>query len=120
MVGSRDEVHAALTEQYGQRGALHVPPPELGAYFDDAAIIRVAKKYMEQTTDVATGGRAIVVGAGPPGAGKNAALQTLSLNGYRVIDPDEAKDMLLDEAQRHRLLDYRYGVLLPDGGPVGL
>lgn len=120
LADDREEVHAALTELYGESGGLRNAPPELGIYFDDAAIARVAKKYMSQSTDIVAGGQGVVVSAGPPGAGKSEALHSLSLSGYRIIDPDVAKDLLLDEARRHGLLNYRNGVVLPDGKPVGL
>lgn len=120
MDDKRDQVHAAITELYAEGGALYKAPPELTAYFDDAAIVRVAKDYIERQEDVSVGGMAVIISAGPPGAGKTEALGTLSLDGYRIIDPDVAKDMLLDEAERHGLLRYRNELVLPDGGVVGL
>lgn len=120
MADKRDRVHAGLTDLYAPGGALRTAPVELSGHFDDAAVARVAKACMELQQNVSAGGRAVVVSAGPPGAGKTEVLGALSLSGFRVIDPDVAKDMLLDEADRHDLLDYRYEFVLPDGGPVGL
>lgn len=120
MTVSRDEVHAELTALFAEGGALFRPPSELGVYFDELTIVRIAKKYMARSADVVTGGRAIVVSAGPPGAGKSAVLKSLSLDGYRNIDPDEVKDMILDEAERHGLLGYRHDIVLSDQRPVGL
>ena len=120
MAADRDTVHAALTDLYAPHGALEQAPNLLLAYFDDAAVVRMAKAYMSRQGDVVAAGRAVVVAAGPPGAGKTEALKTLDLRGYRLIDPDEAKDMILDDAERHGLLNYRHKHTLPDGGPVGV
>ncbi len=120
LADKREEVHAALTELYARGGGLSQAPTELGAYFDDLTIVRIAKTYMGRQNDVTTGGRAVVVAAGPPGAGKTEALSTLALSGYRVIDPDVAKDLLLDDAEKHGLLTYRNAYVLPDGQPVGV
>lgn len=120
LAAERDGVHAALTSLYSAGGGLEKAPELLLAYFDDAAVVRLAKAYMDRQRDVASGGRAVVVAAGPPGAGKTEALKTLDLRGYRLIDPDDAKDMILDDAERHGLLGYRHDYTLPDGGPVGV
>ncbi|MGO4856877.1 zeta toxin family protein [Arthrobacter sp. 2MCAF14] len=120
MAAERDDVHAALTNLYAPGGGLEKAPELLVAYFDDAAVVRLAKAYMGRQQDITSAGRAVVVAAGPPGAGKTEALKTLDLRGYRLIDPDDAKDMILDDAERHGLLSYRYDHTLPDGGPVGV
>ncbi|WP_209682814.1 zeta toxin family protein [Arthrobacter stackebrandtii] len=119
LAGEVQEAHRALTELLAPGGALHQAPAILGTYFDDAAIIRTAHQYMETTQrGVIQDGRAVVVSAGPPAAGKSSVLNGLHLAGYRLIDPDAAKDLLLHDADAHGLLDYRSGVLLPDGEPV--
>ncbi|MCX8454749.1 zeta toxin family protein [Paenarthrobacter ureafaciens] len=120
MAADRDTVHAALTELYAPGNDLEKAPPLLLAYFDDAAVVRLARTFMGRQQDVVAGGRAVVIAAGPPGAGKTEALKTLDLRGFRLIDPDDAKDMILDEAERHGLLSYRLNYTLPDGGPVGV
>jgi len=120
LAADRDTVHAALTNLYAPGGALEIAPNLLLAYFDDAAVVRMAKAYMGRQQDVQAAGRAVVVAAGPPGAGKTEALKTLDLRGYRRIDPDDAKDIILDDAERHGLLNYRHNHTLPDGGPVGV
>ncbi|QOT18312.1 zeta toxin family protein [Paenarthrobacter sp. YJN-5] len=120
MAADRDTVHAALTELYAPGNDLEKAPPLLLAYFDDAAGVRLARTFMGRQQDVVAGGRAVVIAAGPPGAGKTEALKTLDLRGFRLIDPDDAKDMILDEAERHGLLSYRLNYTLPDGGPVGV
>lgn len=87
MAADRDDVHSALTQLFSPGGALETPPSELTAYFDDLAIARTAKAYMRLQDEVSTGGHAVVVTAGPPGAGKSEARETMALGGYRVIDP---------------------------------
>lgn len=114
----RDKSHAALTALLDEGGALHTAPIELERYFDDAACARFAIKYRQHQPHVQQGGKAVVVSAGPPGAGKSTALAGMKLTGYRRIDPDEIKDMLLNDAERHGLLAYRDGFTLPDGGQI--
>lgn len=120
MAADQDDVHAALTDLYRLGGSLSQPPSQLSAYFDDLAIARTAKTYMGLQRDVSSGGHAVVVAAGPPGAGKTDALGTLALRGYRKIDPDVAKDLILGEAEQLGLLSYRHSFTLPDGQPVGV
>lgn len=116
----KDEVHAVLTELLGRGGTLGEAPGALEAHVDDATVIRIAKDFRGLQDDVVSDGRAVVVSAGPPGAGKSQALTSLLLSGFRVIDPDTAKDLVLNEADRHGLLEYRHDIVLPDGQPVGL
>ncbi|MFK4299526.1 hypothetical protein ABH924_004709 [Arthrobacter sp. GAS37] len=113
LAAKREEVHFALTELYAPGGALNQPPTQLVAYFDDLAVVRTAKAYMSRQNDVSVDGQAVVVTAGPPGAGKTEALRTMALNGYRVTDPDVAKDLLLKDAEAHGLLAYRNSHVLP-------
>jgi dephospho-CoA kinase len=120
LAAEQKEVHSALTDLFAPGGDLNQTPPEVRAYFDDLAIVRTAKVYMSRQTDVTAGGHAVVVAAGPPGAGKTEALSTMALKGYRVIDPDVAKDLLLNEAERLGLLAYRNAYVLPDDRPVGV
>jgi sulfoquinovose isomerase len=86
LAAEQKEVHSALTDLFAPGGDLNQTPPEVRAYFDDLAIVRTAKDYMSRQTDVTAGGHAVVVAAGPPGAGKTEALSTMALKGYRVID----------------------------------
>lgn len=53
-----------------------------------------------QLEDVEHGGRAAIVTAGPPGAGKTTEIGSLGLvdGGWRVIDADVIKDLLLGQA----------------------
>lgn len=111
----RDEVHAALTELYSQGGALAKAPRELTDFFTEVRLAQTAKDILK-STEVLSRGKAVIVTAGPPGAGKSSALDQLFLDGYRRIDPDEIKDVLLDEADRRGLLGYRRRLSLPDEG----
>ncbi|MCU6479037.1 zeta toxin family protein [Arthrobacter sp. A2-55] len=117
-VDESEETHRALTELLAPGGDLHTPPEMLGRYFDDEAIVRTARIYMSAQQDVVQAGRAVVVSAGRPAAGKSTVLSSLNLVGYRLIDPDIAKDLLLRDAEAHGMLDYRLGPTLPDGGPI--
>lgn len=118
LIDDVEETHRALTDLLAPGGDLQRAPEILDAYFDDAAIVRTAYAYLELQRDVIQEGRAVVVSAGPPAAGKSTVLKTLQLSGYRLIDPDRAKDLLLNDAEIHGLLDYRNGIVLPDGGPI--
>lgn len=113
-------MHAALTDLYTPGNDLAKAPDVLLEYFDDVAIVRLAKAYMKRQQDVTSAGRAVVIAAGPPGAGKSGALNTMDLRGYRLIDPDDAKDMILGDAERHGLLSYRHSCVLPDGNSVSV
>lgn len=82
--------------------------------------------YRQQYPGVKADGHAIVM-AGPSGAGKSRALEQtiigrtgIPLEQWLVLDADEMKDLLLDQAQR----DGTYEQLIPEelrdvpGGPV--
>lgn len=109
---------AALEDLYRPEGGLHAAPRELAEHFDDAMIAHLVREYLDLQGEVVAEGKAVVVSAGPPGAGKSGALGSLDLRGYRVIDPDAAKDILVRHALDAGLLDYRLGFGLPDGDSV--
>lgn len=109
----RGEVHAALTALYSQGGALNQTPPALKQFFTELKLADIAKDQLE-FPGVFNQGKAVIVTAGPPGAGKSSVLDELSLEGYRRIDPDQIKDVLLEEAERNGLLNYRRNHSLPD------
>ncbi|WP_052207053.1 zeta toxin family protein [Sinomonas humi] len=118
MGGDREAVFAALEDLYRPEGGLYVAPRELAEHFDDAMIAHLVREYLDLQGEVVAEGKAVVVSAGPPGAGKSGALGSLDLRGYRVIDPDAAKDILIRHALDAGLLDYRLGFGLPDGDSV--
>ncbi|MDH2413948.1 zeta toxin family protein [Nocardioides sp. CER19] len=113
MPGGRDEVHAQLTDLLAPGGRLH---HSTGITFDQDVLDNVTERYLAQQGDVARGGAMAVVTAGPPGAGKS--FRTEHLVGYRRIDADEIKDLLLEHALALGLLDDATGILLSDMGPV--
>lgn len=64
-------------------------------------------------------GRAAVVMAGPPGAGKGFVLRgRADLAGYLTIDADRVKTQLLEHDVRSGRLDQLLARGLPDGAPV--
>ena len=62
---------------------------------------------------------AVVVTAGPPGAGKSTALARMpELDDFRHVDADDFKDALLERAAADGLLDAWTTRVLVDGRPV--
>lgn len=120
MADKQELVHQELTQLTSPGSPLHQAPPHLLAYFNDRAVVDLARRYLALQTGIKVEGRAVVYSAGPPGAGKSSALQSLKLEGYRKIDPDEAKDLILDDAHRHGLLTYRENFMLADGNSVSI
>ena len=76
---------------------------------------QILQKYLEQYPNFEAEGQAIVM-AGPPGAGKSSALQDIitetgiSKEKWLLLDADEVKKLLLDQAQA----DGTYQDLIPD------
>lgn len=115
----RELVYEELTALYAKGGALAEAPPSLMDYFDEVELVKVARELMRHETP-AERGKAIIVTAGAPGAGKSRVLDDFDLSGYRRIDPDAIKDTLLEAAEKQGLLQYRNGLQLPDGAGVHL
>ncbi len=116
---SRDRVHAELTALLGPGGPLAAAPGALADFFTDEIQRQILFEYREQRPDAPTEGRAVIVTAGPPGAGKSTTLSRV-LDGHRRIDPDEIKDLLLARAEAKGLLDARLAHALDDGQPVSI
>lgn len=114
---SRDIVHAELTVLLGDRGALNARPAAVQAFMTEDLLGEVADDYRALCVDVETDGKAVIVTAGPPGAGKSSALGSL-LDGHRRIDPDEIKVLLLERLESSGLLSARLSHVLHDGEPV--
>lgn len=115
----RELVYDALTALYATGGALAGAPPSLAEHFDEVNLVKIARRLMRQETP-AERGKAIIVTAGAPGAGKSRVLDDFDLSGYRRIDPDAIKDVLLESAENEGLLQYRNRIQLPDGAGVHL
>lgn len=115
----RDRVHAELTALRGTGGDLADPPPGFDDFFTDVIQRDVAFEYREQRPDAPSDGRAVIVTAGPPGAGKSTILDDLE-GDHRRIDPDEIKNLLLVRADAKGLLEARHRHTLADGEQVGL
>jgi hypothetical protein len=98
---ARDAVAAHLEILHASGQELHVNSPlsTRNRYGDSLARMRLWKQILDEMTasEVPRDGRAMLVTAGSPGAGKSRALHTLGVddNEYRRIDPDEIKKVLL-------------------------
>lgn len=71
--------------------------------------------------DVPREGRALVVTAGPPGAGKSTALMEVmdgDLSHWRRLDPDDIKERLIRLALVEGLYEELLRTCLPDGLPI--
>lgn len=82
--------------------------------------VEVAQEYLARQTGVSADGRAAVVTAGPPGAGKSTALAGtgFSGNGFRDIDPDVVKELLIQRALKDGSFNDLLTIKLADGKPV--
>ena len=113
----RNKVHSQLTALLSG-GQLAVAPQSVQNYLaDDRVIHEVAHQYRAQRPAAPTGGHAAIITAGVPGAGKSTALDAIA-SGYRRIDPDEIKDILLTHLEEAGLLAVRHTHVLADGDPV--
>lgn len=111
----RNRIHAQIAALHtgGQLSA----PQAVRDYLSDRTIQAVAAEYRAQRSDAPTDGRAAIVTAGAPGAGKSSALNAIA-DGYRRIDPDDIKDLLLAHLETAGLLAIRHQHLLADKNPV--
>ncbi|HEX9229317.1 MAG TPA: zeta toxin family protein [Arthrobacter sp.] len=83
---------------------------------------RLLDDFIEEgEEDVERSGRvAVLVTAGPPGAGKSTAIDSRGLagDGWRRIDPDEIKRTLLDAAVADGRFEAVFSRTLADGHPI--
>ena len=81
---------------------------------------RITEEYLSLQPDVERGGRAAVVTAGSPGAGKSTALEDSGFDtqGFRDIDPDRIKTLLLRDALNDGTFEDLLRRTLADGGTV--
>jgi len=112
----RNKVHSQLTALLNG-GQLATIPGAVRNYLDDRLLQQVASEYRAQCADAPTDGRAAIITAGVPGAGKSLALGAIAA-GYRRIDPDDIKDMLLARLETAGLLEVRHRHVLADSEPV--
>ena len=111
----RNRVHSQLAALLSG-GQLAAVPGAVRNYLDDRLTQQVAHEYRAQRPDAPTGGRAAIITAGVPGAGKSIALNAIA-TGYRRIDPDDIKDILLARLETTGRLDVHQHALA-DGKPV--
>lgn len=80
----------------------------------------VAEVYLDLQRGVESDGRAAIVTAGPPGAGKTTTLENEGLlsGDFRNIDPDIIKEMLLERAVTDGIFDDLLALRLADGRPL--
>lgn len=116
-----DECFAWLIERTAPGGALDPRSPAIDLP-DARAWVQISldaeADHLATTAGGDIAGRAAVVTAGPPGAGKSQALETAGLTGYRDIDPDDIKDALLRQLLKHGYLSRAVEHVLPDGAVV--
>lgn len=80
----------------------------------------IIDSYLSDSADVGRDGLAAIVTAGPPGAGKSTKIARLDedISGYRRLDADKIKDVLLDQAVSDGIFDSFLKQILPDGRPI--
>lgn len=80
----------------------------------------IIERYLARQPTVTREGRAALLTAGVPGAGKSHAVAQLGLvdDGWRRLDADAVKDYLLDELAASGTVDDLLAHQLPDGHPV--
>lgn len=114
----RNRVYAELAALLNVGGQLAEPPQAVRDYLADHRVVaEVAQQYRAERPDVPTEGHAAIITAGVPGAGKSRALDAIAA-GYRRIDPDEIKDILLARLDTAGLLDRRSAHILADDNSV--
>lgn len=108
--------HIAALHNGGQLAV----PSAVRDYLSEHVIQQAADEYRAQRPDAPADGHAAIITAGVPGAGKSSALNTIAdgTDGYRRIDPDEIKDILLVQLEKAGLLDVRHRHVLADGKTV--
>lgn len=111
----RNRIHTQLTALHN--GGQLAVTAEVSDYLTEQVIQQAADEYRAQSPDAPTDGRAAIITAGVPGAGKSSYLNTITA-GYRRIDPDEIKNILLAQLETAGLLDIRHSHILADGRTI--
>jgi len=80
----------------------------------------VLASYLDRQPEVPREGKAALLTAGPPGAGKSTALDELGLvmQGWRRLDADVVKDYLVADIVRSGYYDDLLSYQLADGQPI--
>ena len=80
----------------------------------------VTAAFLTRQTAVRREGKAALLTAGPPGAGKSSALDRFGLtdDGWRRLDADVLKEFIVDDAARSGRYDDLLSHRLADGHPV--
>lgn len=81
----------------------------------------ISDRFLAMQTRVARDGRSAVLTAGAPGAGKTTALSGAlgdAFSGFRRIDPDVLKDLLLGQAVKDGIYEHLLRRQLADGLPL--
>jgi hypothetical protein len=80
----------------------------------------IEDRYLARQSGIERDGRAALVTAGPPGAGKSTAVLTLGLvdDGWRRLDADIVKDYLLEDLVADGEVDDVLAMTLRDGRAV--
>jgi len=109
--GPRATVAVAVAANY-HRGT---PTPERVRFRGE-----VVARFLDRQRSVRCDGKAALLTAGPPGAGKSSALDRLGLtdDGWRRLDADVLKTFVVEEAARSGRYDDLLTHRLADGHPV--
>lgn len=91
------------------------PTPERRRFYRD-----VTARFLDRQQSVLLEGKAAVMTAGPPGAGKSSALAQMGFaaEGWRRLDADVLKEFIVDDAARSGRYDDLLAHRLVDGHPV--
>lgn len=111
----RNRVHSQLTALHD--GGQFAVPTSVQRYLNDSLIEEIVHEYRAGCPNAPTQGRAAIITAGVPGAGKSFAVDMVA-TGYRRIDSDDIKDLILMRLEWAGLLDIRRNHVLADGRPV--
>lgn len=114
----RNKVHLELTGLLTGEGALATAPLRVRELLDDEDLIaEMAALYRLRTPPGSQEGKAAILTAGVPGAGKSSAVGDVA-QGYFRIDPDEIKNLILSRMEQLGLLVDRHRFRLADGSAV--
>ncbi|MGV0644035.1 zeta toxin family protein [Mycolicibacterium sp. XJ2546] len=118
----RAQVARQLASKSAPGGPLHREAPGCTAfrYATDAGRPKLRKRLIERYLARANprlDGRSAIITAGAPGAGKSSILRALlaDLDEYRVIDADDLKDDLIEQALNDGIYDGLLAEILADG-----